>query len=53
MAVDAIFSFFVNEIYLTLEIRILWYDTFVLLADYMPDLVTTAFQRQAADLTLH
>ena len=50
---DAIFSLFVDEIDLTPEIRILWYDTFVFLVDYMPDLLTTAFHRQAADLTLH
>ena len=47
-----ILSFFVDEIYQTLETRFLWNDNFVLQVDYMSDLVTTASRRQAVDLKL-
>ena len=46
-------SFLLDEIYLTLEIRVSLNDNFVFLVDCMSNLVTSVSRQQAVDMKLH
>ena len=53
LVLHVINSFLLDEIYLTLEIGIWLNDSFVLLVDNIPDIVTSVSLKQAVNLKYH